>query len=288
MAKMRPPKIPDKPVPVLPDDDVRHLLAECSGKDFRDRRDLAIIRLFLDTGMRLEGMAGLRYSARDPEASDVDLRSRVVRITAKGRRELVLPIGAKSARDIDRYIRVRVGHPRSADAWLWLGTKGRLTASGVHQMIKDQGTAVGLPDLHPHQPRHTFSYDWQRCGVASDATFRAWREDGAVRDGSPGTAERRSRRQSEPAGQDGRDRTVLRQVPGCCVHSGCVRRKHDAEKATKKRIDEGRCHHRPVVTLTRGAAASLASFGRKPYGRGDCRAFPGRTTSRCTAAPAPL
>ena len=55
IAKTRPPKIPDKPVSVLPDEDVRRLLADCSGKDFRDRRDLAIIRLFLDTGMRLEG-----------------------------------------------------------------------------------------------------------------------------------------------------------------------------------------------------------------------------------------
>ena len=73
------------------------------------------------------------------------------------------------------------------------------------------------------------------------------------RGGCPGTAGRRSRRQSEPAGQDGRDRSVLRQVPGCCVHSGCIRRKHDAAKATKKRSDEGRCHYRPVVTLTHSA-----------------------------------
>ncbi len=60
MARTRLPKITEKPVPVLPDEDVRRLLADCSGKDFRDRRDLTIIRLFLDTGMRLEGMAGLR------------------------------------------------------------------------------------------------------------------------------------------------------------------------------------------------------------------------------------
>ena len=110
MAKMRPPKIPEKPVPVLSDDQVRLLLADCSGKDFRNRRDCAIIRLFLDTGMRLEGMSGLRYSADDPEFSDVDLTSRVARITAKGRRELVLPIGSKTARDIDRYIRPEFGH----------------------------------------------------------------------------------------------------------------------------------------------------------------------------------
>jgi site-specific recombinase XerC len=172
MAKMRPPKIPEKPVPVLPHDDIRRLLDSCAGKDFRDRRDLAIIRLFLDTGLRLEGMAGLRHNADDPELSDVDLRSRVVRIVAKGRRELVLPVGTKAARDIDRYIRVRAGQPHAADPWLWLGKKGRLTASGIYQMIKDRGSAIGLPDLHPHQLRHTFSHDWLASGGSEGDLMR--------------------------------------------------------------------------------------------------------------------
>jgi site-specific recombinase XerC len=172
MAKMRPPKIPEQPVPVLPDEDVKRLLASCSGKDFRDGRDCAIVRLFLDTGIRLEGMAGLRYNADDPELSDVDLRSRLVRIVAKGRREMVLPIGAKTARDIDRYIRLRSGHPRAADPWLWLGKKGRLTASGIYQMIKERGNAVGLPNLHPHQLRHTFSHDWLASGGSEGDLMR--------------------------------------------------------------------------------------------------------------------
>ncbi len=43
MAKTRPPKVSEKPVPALPDDDMRRPLADCSGKDFRDRRDLAIM-----------------------------------------------------------------------------------------------------------------------------------------------------------------------------------------------------------------------------------------------------
>jgi site-specific recombinase XerC len=77
MAKMRPPIIPEQAVPVLSDDQIRCLLAACSGKGFRDRRDIAIIRLFLDTGMRLEGMGGLRYRASDADLSDVDLKSRV-------------------------------------------------------------------------------------------------------------------------------------------------------------------------------------------------------------------
>lgn len=172
MAKMRPPIIPEKPVPVLSHDEVRRLLAGCAGKSFRDRRDCAIIRLFLDTGMRLEGMGGLRYSADDPDLSDVDLRSRVVRVSVKGRRELVLPIGTKAARDIDRYIRVRAAHLRAADPWLWLGKKGRLTPSGIYQMIKDRGEAVGLPDLHPHQLRHTFSHDWLASGGSEGDLMR--------------------------------------------------------------------------------------------------------------------
>lgn len=72
MAKMRPPDDPREAVPVLPDDDVRRLIDSCAGKDFRNRRDLVIIRLFRDIGMRHEGMGGLRYSAEDPKMSDVD------------------------------------------------------------------------------------------------------------------------------------------------------------------------------------------------------------------------
>ncbi len=90
-------------------------------------------------------MSGLRYSSDDPDDSDVDLKSRVARIIAKGGRELVLPIGAKTARNIDRYIRVPAAHPRAADPWLWLGKRRRLTASGIYQMVKDRGDAIGLP-----------------------------------------------------------------------------------------------------------------------------------------------
>jgi hypothetical protein len=125
----------------------------------------------------------------------------------------------------------------------------------------DARDELGQPlRLTPYQRRHTLPTSLERCGVASDATFRNLREDGAVRDGSPSTAGRRSRRQSETAGQDGCDRTVLRQIQACCIHSGCIRRKHDAETSTKKRSDEGRCHYRPVVTLTHSAELVIRSL----------------------------
>jgi len=131
-------------------------------------------------------------------------------------------------------------------------------AEAFNRQWRKAWKAAGVPERGPrlngfHVTRHTFASACQGRGVASDATFRRRREAGAVRDGDPGTARLRSRQQSEPAGQGGRNRTALLQMPGCCVHSGCIRRKHDAAKGTKNRSDEGRCHHRPVVALTHSA-----------------------------------
>jgi site-specific recombinase XerD len=59
MAGMNPPQIPDEPPAVLTDDELRRLLKACEGRDFTDRRDAAILRLFLDTGVRVSEAAGI-------------------------------------------------------------------------------------------------------------------------------------------------------------------------------------------------------------------------------------
>jgi integrase len=52
MAKMRPPIVPEQPVPIVPEDGLRRLLAACAGKHFEGRRDTAIVMFLLDTGAR--------------------------------------------------------------------------------------------------------------------------------------------------------------------------------------------------------------------------------------------
>jgi hypothetical protein len=63
-------------------------------------------------------------------------------------------IGMKGDRALDRYLRARAKHPHAQLPWLWLGPKGRLTATGTAQMIKRRGAEAGLPGLHPHALRH--------------------------------------------------------------------------------------------------------------------------------------
>lgn len=43
---------------MLSDDQLRRLLRSCEGRDFTDRRDAAILRLFIDTGVRVSEAAG--------------------------------------------------------------------------------------------------------------------------------------------------------------------------------------------------------------------------------------
>jgi site-specific recombinase XerD len=157
MAKLRPPIIPEQPIPVVPDDGLRRLFAACAGKRFEDRRDTALLMLLLDTGARRAELAGLRLA-------DVDLELDVLLVLGKGRRERALPFGNKAAVALDRYLRIRSRHKHSDLPWLWLGQKGRLTEWGLVMMLRRRGEQVGLPGLHPHQFRHTFAHQWLAQG----------------------------------------------------------------------------------------------------------------------------
>lgn len=170
MARMRPPEVPEQPVPVLADDAMRRLLDTCAGKQFDDRRDTAAILLMVDAGPRRAEMVGMRLA-------DIDFDQDVVHVLGKGRRERALPFGRKTAIALDRYLRARARHPHTAEEWLWLGTKGRMTASGIAQMLRRRGREAGIEGLHPHQLRHTFAHAWLHQGGGETDLMRiaGWR-----------------------------------------------------------------------------------------------------------------
>lgn len=66
MSRMRPPSVPERPVPVVSLDDLRKLLKVCDGKGFLERRDTAILRLMLKPGgMRRTEVASIRLAGVD-------------------------------------------------------------------------------------------------------------------------------------------------------------------------------------------------------------------------------
>ncbi len=120
MARMRKPKVPEHAPPILTHAELTAILRACEGPSFDDRRDAALVRLFLSTGARLSEVANLRWTPEVPETNDLDLDTGIVRVMGKGRRERIAFLSPKAVKALDRYLRLRARHRFAALPWLWL------------------------------------------------------------------------------------------------------------------------------------------------------------------------
>lgn len=170
MADMRPPKLNEKVVPVIGREALEALFATAKGRAFSDVRDTAIMALFLDTGIRLSECADLKLE-------DINLDAGQVTVVGKGNRQRQVSLGAMAVKVLDRYLRVRPRHPHADLRWVWLAQKGRLTSSGIAQMLKRRSGFAGIDAVHPHQFRHTFAHEWlSQGGLETDLMILAgWR-----------------------------------------------------------------------------------------------------------------
>jgi integrase len=170
MVKMSPPHVPEVPVPIVSDDDLLRLLKACEGSQFENRRDAAILRVFIEMGCRLGEVAGMTIQ-------DVDLDLDVIVVLGKGSRHRSVPFGRKTGEAIDRYLRMRSRHPDATSSALWLGAKGKMTESGIVQMLRRRCRDAGIEQLHPHQLRHTAAHRWLAQGGNEGDAMRlfGWR-----------------------------------------------------------------------------------------------------------------
>ena len=160
MAKMHPPKVPEPIVPVLTRDELRALLKACEGRDFDARRDMAVLRMLIDTGMRRREMGSVRLE-------DIDRPYTLIRVPdGKGGRGRVCVYGRKAAQALDRYLRVRLRTRHADSEWLWIGHRGPMArdGSGVAQILVRRSRSAGLGRIYPHQLRHT----WAHRNMAAD------------------------------------------------------------------------------------------------------------------------
>jgi site-specific recombinase XerD len=174
MERMKPPKVDESLVPVLQPDELDKLIAAAktfAPNDFEQKRDEAIIRMFIDTGMRRGELTNLTVDDIDLEQGSI-----IVRHT-KTRRDRSVPMSPDLETTVRRYLRARNRHHRGHIPNLWIGRRGALSDSGIRQVVVRIGKAAEV-DVHPHQFRHTFAYDWfMRGGNETQLmTIAGWRD----------------------------------------------------------------------------------------------------------------
>lgn len=191
MAGLSQPQVQVEPPPVLSDEQLKALLKACEGTRYYDRRDMAILRLLIDTGARASEIANLTLP-------DVNLKTSEVTVIGKGSRVRTVPFGAQTARALDRYLRERRQHRHAARTdRLWIGERGPMTYDGISDALEVRADAAGIDGFHMHLLRHTLAHRWLAAGGSELGLMdvAGWRSREMV--ARYGAAQRAARAQAE-------------------------------------------------------------------------------------------
>jgi integrase/recombinase XerC len=146
--EVRTPSLPGRLPAHLPIDQSDALFRQRFGDDEASRRDRAILEVLYASGVRVAELSGL-------DLEDVDLREGGVRVLGKGRKERIVPLGAKAIEALRNYLGAR----ESGQGPLFRNARGgRLTVRSLHRIVRARARTAGLAGrVTPHTLRHTFA-----------------------------------------------------------------------------------------------------------------------------------
>ena len=150
-ASIRSPRIPEKEAEYLTDEECIRLLETIARKAKRRirERDIAIVVLFLHTGLRVSELAKL-------ELANVDLDRSQIKITRKGNKEQYLHLNGETVTTLAKYLANR---PKALNGRFFVGNNGgNLDRGYVYGIVRRYLKLAGIDKgkRGPHILRHTF------------------------------------------------------------------------------------------------------------------------------------
>lgn len=150
-----PPRMEQHLPDTMNETEVRQLLESVTGSEPLDLRDRAILELFYASGLRLTELVESRLE-------NLSLEEGWIRITGKGSKTRLAPVGTSALAAIRRYLdqgRMKLVKPKSG-SWIFLSNRGaRLTRIRIFQIVQERAALAGLDPkrVHPHLLRHSFA-----------------------------------------------------------------------------------------------------------------------------------
>jgi integrase/recombinase XerC len=153
VASIRAPKSPRKLPKTLDVDQMNRFLA-IDEDSWVARRDHAMLELFYSSGLRLSELAGLDLMA-------LDLSEGLVRVTGKGSKVRIVPVGRMALTALRDWLGVRSNRIPESEVQhaLFIGQQGkRLGVRAIQLRLKHYSLKQGMDEpVHPHMLRHAFA-----------------------------------------------------------------------------------------------------------------------------------
>jgi integrase/recombinase XerC len=140
------------PHALSPDEAVRMVELQ-TDDDPLSLRDKAMFELFYSSGLRLAELISLEVAAMQD-----DMKEGEVRVTGKGSKTRVVPLGSHAITAMQAWLGVRPALAKNDEA-LFINRNGkRISARSVQLRMKEWGIKQGITSgVHPHLLRHSFA-----------------------------------------------------------------------------------------------------------------------------------
>jgi integrase/recombinase XerC len=127
-------------------------LLDFSGDDPETIRDRAMLELFYSSGLRLAELVNL-------DREHIDLADAVVRVTGKGSKTRLVPVGRKAMSAIHDWLAVHSQLAGPRETALFVGVRGRrISPRTVQSRVRHWAIKMGIPQhVYPHLFRHSFA-----------------------------------------------------------------------------------------------------------------------------------
>jgi len=145
------PKAP-KRLPGNLDADRMARLLDIQGEGPLVDRDRAVLELLYSSGLRLAELTDL-------DLGDVDLDDATVRVTGKGNKDRIVPVGGRARDAVRQWSKARGQLAADDEPALFVSTRGnRLSKRSVQARVKHWARIQGLDaNVYPHLFRHSFA-----------------------------------------------------------------------------------------------------------------------------------
>ncbi len=148
----------DKKLPeTVNSDDIRRMIDNIECSTPRNSQLKAILELFYCTGMRLSELVNL-------DIDDIDFHSKQVKVTGKGSKQRIIPLGTKALSSLKEHLQTRhklysSRTDHDAKNALFLASRGhRIYPRAVQKLVKKQLMAESeVTQKSPHVLRHSFA-----------------------------------------------------------------------------------------------------------------------------------